>query len=284
MSAIGAMALTVVAVGCSSPGVEVVTTAPAAQTDDSGGNAEATQAAAGAGQGSWQGTITFRAVEDSVKDDTETSGAGVYQQTTTSHDTTQSDVTDEFTVANQDPTEQDLGEIQLLGAVASHGTTDARSVSDADQYNSLNCHYTVEVGSELQGSWTEDSYGSGSITFQKDGSYVITMGETGKPGTGESPQSPLLPDHRWHTDTIISGAAGDCPQSEPDQTTSDPTNLEWASSVLGPYDQIQGKLDPGSPGSIVDGSATFKETQPPDTTLTVTWHLVHTGPIPLPTY
>ena len=274
------VALTVVAVGCGSSGVEVATIAPTAQTEDSGGNAEVSPV--GVSQGAWQGTITFQAVVDSVKDDTSTSGQGAYQQTTTTHDTTQSDVTDEFTVANQAATDPDVGEVQLLGPVTSHGTTLARFVSDADQYNSLNCHYTVEVGSELKGSWSEDSYGSGSITFQADGSYVITMGETGTPGTGESPQSPLLPDHRWHTDTIISGAAGDCPQSEPDQTTSDPTNIEWASSVLGPYDQIQGKLDRGSPGSVVDGSATFKETQPPDTTLTVSWHLVHTGPIPLP--
>jgi len=55
---------------------------------------------------------------------------------------------------------------------------------------------------------------------------------------------------------------------------------EWAHSTLG-SNNIEGSLNPANPGNAVDGSAMF-ETAFPDGILTVTWHLVHDGPITLP--
>jgi hypothetical protein len=126
-----------------------------------------------------------------------------------------------------------------------------------------------------------DSHGGGSIRFQDDGSYIIDMGESGDPATGEEPPTPQLPKRLWETDTIIDGAAKDCPTSPGDVMTTDAPVILWASGILGSYDQIKGTLDVGGPGSVVDGSASFNETSP-QATLTVTWHLVHDGPITLP--
>lgn len=54
--------------------------------------------------------------------------------------------------------------------------------------------------------------------------------------------------------------------------------LEFPSSLQGAYDSIDGKVNPANPGSLVDDSVTF-DTTSPAAKLTVTWHLVHDGPI-----
>ena len=280
--ALATVLLAMVTAACSASPGAIVTTAPSnAPTDDSGNLPPASQN--GATPGKWQGTITFHAVLDTVKNETSTGGTGVYQSTITTHSTTQADVTDTFTVSGNDPTDMSLGidSVDLPGLVANHGTTLERYVSDEDKYSALGCHWTDEVGSELSGSWTVDSHGHGSIHFQDDGSYIITIGESGDSATGEEPPTPQLPKRLWETDTIIAGAAKDCPTGLPEQKTTDGPIVEWASSLPGAYDQVQGKLDAANPGSVVDGSISFKVTLP-EATVTVTWHLVHGGPITLP--
>jgi hypothetical protein len=279
-------ALAVMIAACSSsPGSAVSnqpTSAPSgAPSDDSGG--DPLGSTSGLTPGNWSGTITFHALLNTVKDDTSTGGTGAFQSTTTTHSVTQADATDVFTISAKDPADMSFGidEVDLPALVANHGTTLERYVSDEDKFNALGCHWTDEVGSELSGPWTIDSHGHGSIHFQADGSYIITMGESGDPGTGEEPPTPQLPKRLWEHDTVIAGGANDCPTTLPDQQTTDGPVVEWASSIIGAYDQIQGKMDPGSPGSVVDGTISFKETLP-EATLTVTWHLVHDGPITLP--
>jgi hypothetical protein len=247
------------------------------------GNGEPTASTAGAVPGAWQGTITFHAVLDTVKDDTSTSGQGTYQETTTTHDVTQADVTDAFTVTGHDPDDLTYGidSVDLTGSVANSGTTLERYVFDTDKYNALGCHWTDETGTEVKGSWTHDATGQGSISFSNDGSYHINIGAGGDPVTGETPQSPQLPKRLWETNTIIAGGANDCPGPGIDETATEGPVVEWASSILGAYDFIDGKTDPAAPGSVVDGSKTFAITLP-EATLTVTWHLVHDGPIVLP--
>ncbi len=279
--------LALVIAACSSSPGSVVSSQPSsapssAPSDDSGGN-PAPVSTSGIAPGKWQGTIRFHAVLNTVKDDTSTSGQGVFQETTTTHDTTQADATDEFTVTGSDPADISYGisEVQLTGPVANHGTTLERHVGDSDKSNALGCHWTDEVGTEVSGSWTGNGYGSGSIRFQDDGSYTIQMGAGGDPVTGAEPPTPALPKRLWETNTIIAGAAADCPGPGTVQMTTDGPIVQWASSITGAYDQIQGKLGVASPGAVVDGSASFKETLP-DATLTVTWHLVHDSPITLP--
>ncbi len=251
-------------------------------TDDSAGGPSGASGSAAVPRG-WQGTITFHAVLNTATDDTSTSGQGVFQDTTVSHSLTKADVTDAFTVSGVDPADMTFGidSVKLSGPVANHGTTLERSVFDSDKHNALGCHYTEEVGSEVSGSWTGNSTGPGEIRFLDDGSYTIRIGVGGDLQTGEMPPSPQLPKRLWDTTTIVEGAAIDCPPPGPVENTTDGPVVEWASSILGSSGSITGKLDPANPGSVVDGSAKFDITLP-QATLTVTWHLVHDGPITLP--
>lgn len=257
-------------VGSSGPTDEPADTQPAASTG-------------GAVPGGWQGTITFHAVLDTVKDDTSTSGQGVYAETQTTHDVTQADVTDTFTVTGHDPADLTYGvsSVDLTGPVANQGTTLERYVIVTDKHNALGCHWTDETGTEVKGSWSGNSTGPGSISFSDDGSYRIRISVGGDPTTGEAPPSAALPKRLWETNTIIEGAPKDCPGPGTEVTATEGPVVEWASSILGAYDSIKGTLDRANPGSVLDGSATFTETLPA-AKLTVTWHLVHEGPIAPP--
>jgi hypothetical protein len=268
------------AVGSAAPAGSEVAVDSSAPSEDPGDNPPATNAAV---PGGWTGTITFHAVLDTVKNDTSTSGQGVYQETQTTHDTTQADVTDTFTVTGKDPDDLSLGigSVDLSGSVANSGTTLERYVIVSDKYNALGCHWTEETGTEVSGSWSGNATGPGSISFSADGSYRIEIGAGGDPVTGESPPTPELPKRLWDTNTIIAGAATDCPGPGLDEKATEGPIVQWASSILGAYDTVDGKLDTANPGSVVDGSKTFDITLP-DAKLTVSWHLAHDGPITLP--
>ncbi len=231
----------------------------------------------------WHGTITFHAVIDQSKDDSSTSGQGTFQETTVSHAVTKTDVTDTFTVGGHDPDDITfgIGSVTLSGTVANQGTTLERAVFDTDKHNALGCHFTDEVGTETSGSWSGAATAPGEIRFADDGTYTITIAAGGDAVTGEAPASPLLPKRLWETTTIIAGAARDCPGPGTEQNATDGPIVQWASSMLGGSDSIQGTLDLSNPGSVLDGSATFHPTLP-DGTVTVTWHLVHDGAIVLP--
>jgi len=233
--------------------------------------------------GGWQGTVAFHAVLDTVKDDTSTSGQGAFQEATTTHDVTQADVTDTFTVSGHDPDDLSLGvsSVDLGGSVSNGGTSLERYVFDTDKTNSLGCRYTNETGTEVKGSWSHGSTGAGSISFNHDGSYLIRIRVGSDPVTGATPPSPQLPKRLWETNTIIQGAARDCPGAGGDVADTAGPIVEWASSILGAYDTIDGTLNPANAGSVVDGSKTFDITQP-EAKLNVMWHLVHDGAIVLP--
>ena len=233
--------------------------------------------------GGWSGTITFHAVMDQSKDDTSTSGEGTYQETLVTHSVTQADVTDSFTVTGNDPDDIEFGihSVDLSGSVANSGTSLERYTFVSDKHNALGCHWTNETGGETKGSWSHDATSGGSISFNDDGSYYIRINAGSDPVTGETLQSPELPKRLWDKNTILEGAAADCPGPGPELTTTGGPAIEWASSILGAYDSIDGTMDASAPGAVVDGSKTFK-IDLPEATLTVTWHLVHDGPITLP--
>ncbi len=274
-SALATTLLLIGVAGCAGSGGPASSSAPSAAPEDT----PSTDVPA---PGGWQGTITFHAVLDTVKDTTSTGGAGVYAETTTEHDVTQADVTDAFIVSGKDPADLTYGidEVTFSGTVANQGTTLERYVFVSDKHNALGCHWTGETGTEVKGSWTHKATGPGTIRFNSDGSYAITIGAGSDPATGETPQSPDLPKRLWEANTILEGAPKDCPGPGLEEQATEGPVVEWASSILGAYDFIDGKLS-SAPGSVVDGSKTFKITLP-EATLTVTWHLVHDGPITLP--
>lgn len=236
----------------------------------------------GAVPGGWQGTISFHAVVDILTDETTESGdpGSLFHQTTTEHYELRADVTDDFTVSGADGDDVTYGvvEVDLAGQVSNGGTHFERVVYTSDKHNALGCHYLDETGSEISGSWTHGANGHGKIRFSDDGTYTITVGVSGDPATGEMPDSADLPQRLWKGYTILEGAPIDCPPPGYEQKTTGRASFEWASSVRG---GTEGSLDPANPGSVVDGSVTF-DTTSPDATVTVTWHLVHDGPINLP--
>jgi len=220
-------------------------------------------------------------------DTTETSDSGdpgsVYFTTTTLHDVYRGDASDEFTVTGTDDAESDvygIGSVELRGPASSRGTSDERHLATTDKRNSLGCHYTEEMGSEISGSWTMDGTASGEIRFQDDGSYTISMSFSPADPEGDGYETPLLPRRQWQTYAILEGAANDCPPPGTSEVTDTygPV-LGFASSFLDSGD-IGGSIDPANPGSVVDGTQSFEVSDHfPPTTLTVSWHLVHDGPI-----
>lgn len=232
----------------------------------------------GAVPGGWQGTITVRLVRNvNITENHESGDPGsVYHTTSTTNDVVVEDITDTFTVTGSDGDDVEYGvvEVDLTGQAANEGDTLQRHVSVTDKHNSLGCHFTEEIGSEIDGSWTLGGEASGTIRFTDDGTYSITI------GGGDSGEEPL--DKRlWQINTILEGAAIDCP---PAGTVADVTDFgqygAWAYPSL--EDEIEGTLNPTNPGSVVEGTRSFDIELPWDATITVSWSLVHEGPINLP--
>lgn len=235
--------------------------------------------------GGWSGTLSFHAVSASDTTDTSHSGdpGSVYATATTTHDVYQGDADDAFTVTGTDDAESavyGIGSVDLKGPASSHGTSHEQHSSITDKYNSLGCHYTDEIASETAGSWSMDGTGGGSINFQDDGSYTLTMSFSPADPEGDGYETPQLPRRQWETFTILEGAARDCPAPGTGNVndTYGPVT-SFASSYHGSSD-IGGSIDPLNPGSVIEGTQSFQVPDYfPPTTLTVSWHLVHDGPI-----
>ncbi|MEO6350402.1 MAG: hypothetical protein ABIP53_07100 [Candidatus Limnocylindrales bacterium] len=232
--------------------------------------------------GGWQGTISFHAVVDADTTETSNSGdpGGVYFTTTTSHYTAHGDATDELAVTGTDDSESavfGIGSVDLTGTASNQGMSLDRSIITSDKHNSLGCHYTDEVGSETTGSWSQDGTAGGEIRFQDDGSYTITAYGSPADPEGDGYESVKLPQTLWETYTILEGAARDCPPAGRSEVTgTDGPVLGWASA--GSL-EVEGSIDPLNPPSVIDGSQTLAIDTFPPGTVTVSWHLVHDGPI-----
>ena len=189
--------------------------------------------------GGWSGTITFHLVRNVDTTETSTSGEGTFAVTTTEHFELQTDITDTFTVTGSDPEDLEfgVGSVDLTGQAANAGQTLERAVYVSDKHNALGCHYTEEIGSEIDGSWTLGGTASGEIDFQDDGTYRISVsgGEA-----GEDALDKLL----WQTFTILEGAANDCPSPGRSEQTGFGQYGEWAYSY-GPA--LEGTLNPAIP-------------------------------------
>ena len=226
--------------------------------------------------GSWTGTITVHVVTHGDSTETSTSGEGIYESTTTSTVDRDSDITDTFTFTGNDPEELEYGleSVDLVGQVANSGTAFERILTVSDKRNALGCHYLDETGSEIDGSWAlgpDDAVGG--VDFSDDGTYTIRF-------SGGAPSEEEIPKLMWITYTILEGAARDCPAAGRSEVTGFGQYGEWASSYAR---EVEGSLDVQNPGAVLDGSHTYALSEPAyEGTATVTWHLVHDGPIVLP--
>jgi len=284
---VGATLLCVVAIaacgGAQVPAGPAQTTRPAAVAtyDDS----EVTEPPSVAG-GSWTGTITLHAVinKDESKDVTSGDVGSTYYETGTTHDTTQTDVTDTFSVTGQDPDDVSYGMdgFDFGGAATNAGTTLERYIQNWNKQNS-GCTWKEELGDQTSGSWSGTGKTAGSLRLSEDGSYHMELSASVGDANGEY-QTPQLPHRLWLKNSDISaGCTGD---TDYDTTDTQGPVIWWASSLLGEtdvnnkYAMIDGQIS-GTPGNTIDGSSTWNLVLPA-AKLDITWHLVHSGPIVLP--
>jgi len=283
----GASAILLVAISagaCSAAPASGPTQTQAAVTQRPPG--EATQAPAPPA-GTWTGTITLHGVIaiDKTEDGSDGDPGSTYYDTYTKHDVTQTDVTDTYTITASDPEDLTYGidSIDLGGSAANAGTTLERYTTTWKKQNS-GCTWTEEDGTETKGPWTGTGKAVGSVGFNEDGSYSIDIHPDISLPNGEEPDGPQLPYRNFQTITDLSAG---CQGTGYDQTTTQGPIVWWVSSFLGEtdvnniYSNIEGNLNPANPGSTVDGSSTWK-LKLPEMTMTITWHLVHSGQIVLP--
>jgi len=238
--------------------------------------------------GTWSGTITFHYTTDYSKDEDSHSGdpGSVYYETYTTHDVIQNDITDTFTIDAADPSDLTYGisHLDLGGTATASGSQTVRHVSNWDKQNS-GCTWKEEDGDEITGSWSSTGVVDGDINFADDGSYSIEPYASRSGPNGEVPEGPKVPHRMWLKYSDIS-AGCDVNQAPSDITEDVEPGPLFASEKLhttdvnGNYALINGQLDAANPGSSVDGSSTW-DFGDIDGTLDITWHLVHSGPIPL---
>jgi hypothetical protein len=136
----------------------------------------------------------------------------------------------------------------------------------------------------VKGAWTGTGRTVGTLHFNDDGSYSIDIRPDITLASGYEPDGPQLPYRNWET---ISDLTAGCVGNGYDTTTTQGPIVWWVASFLGEvdvnniYSNIEGQLNAASPGSVVDGSIIWK-LKLPEMTMTITWHLVHSGPIVLP--
>jgi hypothetical protein len=209
-------------------------------------------------------------VRDIDTTNTSTTGTGIFTSTTTEHFVLQSDFTDTFTVTGADDLDYGIVTVDLTGQIANSGSTFEQTIFVTDLRNALGCHYLEETGSEIDGSWTLGGGAEGEIRFDEDGTYSITVrgGDSGEDA---------IPALLWEEFTILEGAAIDCPAPGRSETTGFGSYGDYAHIYGG--GPMEGTLDPLNPGSVLDGSVTSTTDELLPATITVTWHLVHDGPI-----
>lgn len=273
------------ACGAQPPAGPVLTTGPVQTSRPTLSEPDVTDPPAVAG-GSWTGTITLHGVinKDETKDISSGDPGSTYYETGTSHDTTQTDVTDTFNITANDPEDVTYGidSVDFAGAAANTGTTLERYIQNWNKQNS-GCTWKEELGDQTSGNWNGAGTANGSLRLNEDGSYSIDVSAGASDANGEY-QTPELPHRTWLTVSDVSaGCTGD--------TTYDTTDTQgpivwWVSSLIGEtdvnnlYSDIHGQII-GAPGTTIDGSISWN-LQLPAVKMDITWHLVHSGPIVLP--
>jgi hypothetical protein len=281
IAAVSLALLAVVVVGCSSitvgPGSSSRPPEPTFREDFT----EPTPLAGG----HWTGTITFHGVVSVNKTEpghSDLDPSNTYYETWVTTEVTQLDATDTFTIAAADDDDLTYGihSVDLDGSATNSGTTLERSVKLTDKQNS-GCTWKQEDGSETTGSWSGSGQNVGEIHFSEDGSYSIDIyADT----NGEYAE---VPHHDWLKYSEIS-ANCEVNFAPFDNPSPGGPIVEWVSSHLEEDDVngdgafIEGRLNPSSPGSVVDGTSTWEMRYPEGFTMTVTWHLVHDSPIVVP--
>ena len=240
--------------------------------------------------GDWTGTVTITTTVDYHKTD---QGQGddpnsTYYETWTTDNSLRVDARDTFHVSASDPADLTYGihKVDLDGSAGNAGSMDLSWLRSAEKRNS-GCTWHQDNGTEQHGSWTASGRAKGYVQFGEDGTYSIDIrADTAGPG-GVLPPNPKLPERRYEA---VSNLSANCEGEGYDTTTDEDPVLVWATRYLGERTidgldaDIQGRLDPTNPGSVVAGTLTWTL---PDwdngVTVTAEWRLEHDGRSPFPT-
>lgn len=134
------------------------------------------------------------------------------------------------------------------------------------------CAHDVIEQAESGGTWGFDGQAGANITLYPDGRYTITW------DTAQPAEDIFLPGQTVTQVSIL--------EPNPhcvDIGTGTEDRPYWPSPLTGSAGQttVEGRIDPDHPGNILAGSQTFTSEYDSSTT-TVTWTIVHDGPIRLP--
>ncbi|MET0771846.1 MAG: hypothetical protein ABWZ82_02080, partial [Candidatus Limnocylindrales bacterium] len=222
--------------------------------------------------GAWRGRIlvNWESNTETMHSRELTEGWGTGPHGETGKELTLSKVQDDikdtlFVGGEEDPREPGL--VALTGRSYVHGVENFFDYHFWEGY-SASCQYRQETTFEnLGGGFTYEGDASGRLQLRSDGSYTIDV--QGAYPTGEI----SVPARMTDEITILSGVEG-C------QSTSfseDAQGFPLGTTVR--TDTIEGTLDPAAP-NVLKGS---KRTEWSDGSVTtITWDLVHNGPIRLP--
>jgi hypothetical protein len=179
------------------------------------------------------------------------------------------DVTDRFHLGGTDE-QVDMGYVALDGHQYTNGAAtveDHETVTNAWNISG-SCNYNLNQDDVYAGGWYFDAEAYGNISLYPDGRHTISFyGDEGDdditvPGEQVTVVTPL-------NDCIDTGSGTDDAPYYPNPKVGSATNT-----------MVEGQLDPDDPGNVLRGQVTI--TNYDLSVTTITWNIVHDGPIRLP--
>ncbi|HEY6608875.1 MAG TPA: hypothetical protein VI277_06735 [Candidatus Limnocylindria bacterium] len=222
--------------------------------------------------GEWRGTITANTeVQESIESTVSTTDDYFGITTVTTRSTrTSIDVTDRFFVGGtEDP--PGMGFVSLSGRQYTQGAgTKEEGSATVNAWNNTCGEYDSVVTVQAGGGWSFEEDTTASISLYPDGTYQINWSASG-----------------WDRDVVLPGESAsqwtesraECPAGS---DTSNAPMYPYPLIGSGQTTMIEDQLDPENPGNVLRGQVTI--TNDDLSTTTISWNIVHEGPIPFPDF
>jgi hypothetical protein len=220
--------------------------------------------------GTWRGVVTANTeVQESSSSTTrENRGPPVGITVSTYSTRTSIDVTDRFFLGGTDE-QVAMGYVALDGRQYTNGAMTAETVETVSNGANSSCFYDKNETGRSAGGWFFEVDASGSISLYPDGRYTISFFGS------NSDDEIVVPGELTSTYSGIRPAS--C--NDPSETVDRPA-YPHPTVGSGSVSIVEGQLDPEDPGNVLRGQATITNSDLSVTT--ITWNIVHEGPIRLP--
>jgi hypothetical protein len=223
--------------------------------------------------GAWHGTVTANTeLQQSSSFTTTKYDRQPWGNTVTTYSQRLSvDVTDRFFLGGTDE-QVGMGYVSLSGQQYTNGAmTDETDETRINDHNSQ-CFYDLREHGLSQGGWYYDVEASGSISLYPDGRYTISF-------YGSGPDDEIVVPGEFTRQASNLHPAG-CEDLE--DPSRDRPAYPGASTGSGATSLVEGRVDPADPGNVLRGQMTIDNGD--GSVTTVTWNIIHDGPIPLPQF